>query len=30
MDTVATPEQAAEVQRLFDDIGLDVRVTATC
>jgi hypothetical protein len=29
MDTAATPEQTAEVQRLFDDIGLDVRVTAS-
>jgi hypothetical protein len=29
MDTVATPEQTAQVQRLFDDIGLDVRVTAS-
>lgn len=29
MDTAATPEQTAEVQLLFDDIGLDVRVTAS-
>jgi hypothetical protein len=29
MDTAATPEQTAEVQRIFDEIGLDVRVSAT-
>ena len=29
MDRSATPEQTAEVQRLFDEIGLDVRVSAT-
>jgi hypothetical protein len=29
MDPSATPGQTAEVQRLFDGIGLDVRVSAT-
>jgi hypothetical protein len=29
MDTSATPEQTVEVQRLFDDLDLDVRVSAT-
>lgn len=29
MDRGATREQTAEIQRLFDDIGLDVRVTAS-
>lgn len=29
MDRSATPEQTGEVQRLFDEIGLDVRVSAT-
>lgn len=29
MDSAATAEQTAEVQRLFDEIGLDVQVSAT-
>jgi hypothetical protein len=29
MDRSASPAQTTEVQRLFDEIGLDVRVSAT-